>query len=110
MRQLETRLRAGGLWREHDLVFPSVIGTPLNNPNVTHAFQRHLARLGLPRIRFHDPRYTAATLMLSQGVHPKIVQEMLGHSQIGLTMDTYSHVLPLMQREAAERMEAIRGK
>ena len=56
------------------------------------------------RIRFHDLRDTAATLSLSQGVHPKIVQERLGHSQISLTLDTYSHVLPSMQKEAAQKL------
>jgi hypothetical protein len=66
-----------------------------------------LKRVGLPDIRFHDLRHTSATLLLSQGVHPKIVQERLGHSQIGVTMDTYSHVLPTMQREAAGKMNAI---
>jgi integrase len=59
----------------------------------------------LPDIRFHDPRHTAATLMLQQGIHPKVVQERLGHSQISLTLDTYSHVLPNMQEEAAEKIE-----
>jgi integrase len=58
-------------------------------------------------MRFHDLRHTAATLMLSAGVHPKVVQETLGHSQISLTLDTYSHVLPTMQDEAAEKMNKI---
>lgn len=61
----------------------------------------------LPRIRFHDLRHTAATLLLSAGVHPKVVQEMLGHAQINLTLDTYSHVLPTMQDEAAAKMNDI---
>ena len=64
----------------------------------------------MPRIRFHDLRHTAATLLLSQGVHPKIVQERLGHSQISLTLDTYSHVLPSMQKEAAEKLDALFAK
>ena len=62
---------------------------------------------GLPNIRFHDLRHTAATLMLQQGTHPKIVQERLGHSDISLTLNTYSHVLPSMQEEAAEKMDEI---
>ena len=61
----------------------------------------------LPDIRFHDLRHTAATLMLQQGTHPKIVQERLGHSDISLTLNTYSHVLPSMQEEAAEKMDEI---
>ena len=61
----------------------------------------------LPIIRFHDLRHTAATIMLSQGVHPKIVQERLGHSTISMTLDTYSHVLPTMQKEAAEKLDRL---
>ena len=64
-------------------------------------------KVGLPRIRFHDLRHTAATLMLSLGVHPKIVQERLGHANIAMTLDTYSHVLPTMQREAADKMDRL---
>lgn len=66
-----------------------------------------LRAAGLPRIRFHDLRYTAATLLLGQGVHPKIVQERLGHSQIAITLDTYYHVPPSMQREAAQRLDDL---
>lgn len=64
-------------------------------------------RAGAPRIRFHDLRHTAATLLLGRGVHPKIVSEMLGHSTIAITLDTYSHVTPTMQREAAAAMDAV---
>jgi integrase len=66
-----------------------------------------LKRAGLPEIRFHDLRHTAATLLLAEGVHPKIVQERLGHSQISVTLDTYSHVLPTMQREAAGKLNRL---
>ena len=66
-----------------------------------------LKRAGLPMIRFHDLRHTAATLLLTRGVHPKIVQERLGHSQISLTLDTYSHVLPGMGREAASKLDEL---
>jgi len=71
------------------------------------SFYPLLNRGGLPRIRFHDLRHTAATLLLVQGVHPKIVQDLLGHSTINLTMDVYSHVLPNLQEEAATKMEAL---
>lgn len=64
---------------------------------------------GVPRIRFHDLRHTAATLLLEQGEHPKVVQEMLGHSQIGLTLDTYSHVTPGMHRKAADTFDRLLG-
>jgi integrase len=61
----------------------------------------------LPSIRFHDLRHTSATLLLSAGVHPKVVQERLGHSQISVTLDTYSHVLPTMQRDAANKLDQV---
>jgi integrase len=61
----------------------------------------------LPPMRFHDLRHACASLLLVQGVHPRVVMETLGHSQISLTMDTYSHVIPALQREAADRMEAV---
>jgi integrase len=64
-----------------------------------------LERAGLPRIRFHDLRHTFATVLLSRGTHPKVVQEMLGHANISQTMDTYSHVLPDMQDRAVAAMQ-----
>lgn len=99
--------RAGVRWQENDLIFPSVIGTPLDHRNLFRDFKIILNSAGLPDIRFHDLRHTAATLMLLQGIHPKVVQERLGHSDISLTLNTYSHVLPSMQEEAAEKMDEI---
>jgi len=107
VRQLEERLLAGGRWHDWGLVFPSTIGTPLDGANVTKRLQAHLERVGLPRQRFHDLRHCCASLLLAQGVHPRVVMEVLGHSQIALTMDTYSHVMPTMQREAAALMDGI---
>jgi integrase len=109
VRQLEERLLAGSRWREHGLVFPSSIGTPLHAASVTHRFQTLLARAQLPRQRFHDLRHCAATLMLVQGVSMRVVMETLGHSQISLTMNTYSHVMPALQQDAADRMDALFG-
>ena len=106
-RQLQERLWAGSKWRSSDLVFTTSIGTPLDGSSVTHRLQRLLAQAGLPRLRFHDLRHSAATLLLAQGVHPRIVMETLGHSQISLTLNTYSHVIPSLQRQAADRMEDI---
>ncbi len=92
------QLKAGSLWQDTDLVFTTITGTPLNVGNLIYrSFRPLLKRAGLPQIRIHDLRHTAATLLLGKGVHPKIVQEMLGHSTITQTMDTYSHVLPDMQ-------------
>jgi integrase len=106
-RQLEERLQAGPYWQDHRLVFPTTLGTPLDARNVTRWYHRLLDRAELPHRRFHDLRHTAASLLLVQGVAPRVVMETLGHSQISLTMDTYSHVMPVLQRDAAEQMEAI---
>jgi integrase len=105
-RQLQKRLAAGPFWRENDLVFASTVGTPVDVSNLTYrSFRPLLERAGLPRIRFHDLRHTCATILLSKGTHPKIVQEMLGHATITQTMDTYSHVLPDMQDGAVSALQ-----
>lgn len=105
--QKKERLVAGSRWQQTELVFTSTIGTPLDERNVRRAFGNLLTAAKLPEIRIHDLRHTCATLLLAQGVHPKVVQETLGHSQISLTMDTYSHVLPHLGREAADKMNAL---
>ena len=107
VRQLEERLVAGSRWIDSGLVFTTSIGSPLEGTNVTRYFQTILERAGLPRIRFHDLRHTCASLLLAQGVQPRMVMETLGHSQISLTMNTYSHVMPAMRKDAADRMDAI---
>lgn len=109
IRQMEERLAKGPDWHDTGLVFTSEIGTALDDRNVTHRFQRTLKRLELRRQRFHDLRHCCATLLLSRGVHPRIVMETLGHSQISLTLNTYSHVMPALQREAADQMESLLG-
>ena len=105
-RQAVVRLAAEERWADLDLVFPSERGALADGPNITHRFHKLLARAGLPSMRFHDLRHACASLLLVQGVHPRVVMETLGHSQISLTMNTYSHVLPPLQREAAEKMQA----
>lgn len=108
--QWEFRERDRGRWGEayveRDLVFATRQGRPLSHRNVFREFKRLLKKADLPAIRFHDLRHTNATLMLGQGVHPKVVQERLGHSQVGITLNTYSHILPGMGREAVERLGA----
>lgn len=106
-RQLRERLWAGSRWQEGGFVFTSTIGTPLDGSNVTHRLQRLLRDAGLPKQRFHDLRHSAASLLLVQGVHARVVMEMLGHSQISLTLNTYSHVIPSLQEEAAQRMQEL---
>lgn len=104
------QLQEAGLnWDEMTLVFCNSDGGPISPDTVTHAFSKIIKRLGLPYIRFHDLRHTHATLMLKQGIHPKIVSERLGHSSINITLDTYSHVLPGMQETAALAFEEAVG-
>jgi integrase len=106
-RQLEERMKLAGLWQDHGLVFPSQVGTPLSGRNLIRSFKRHLERGGLPQsFRFHDLRHTCATLLLRQGVNPKFVQELLGHGDVSLTLNVYSHVLPDMGNQAAIAMDA----
>jgi len=95
------------LEEERDLVFARTDGSPLDPGTVTHTFRRAITRAGLPPLRFHDLRHTHATLMLQAGVHPKIVQERLGHGSIAVTLDTYSHVVEGLQEKAAQRFEGF---
>ncbi len=106
-RQLAQRLAAGPLWEDWGLVFPTAVGTPLHRSDVLRTLHRHCAAAGLPPMRFHDLRHACASLLLAQGIHPRVVMETLGHSTIGLTMDVYTHVLPTLQREAAQSMDAL---
>ena len=106
-RQLERRLAAGPKWHEAGFVFTTRDGKPLDGGNVTRDFKRLLEKAGLPPLRFHDLRHSCASFLLAQGVGPRVVMEILGHSQISLTMNTYAHVLPSLQKEAAHRMNAL---
>jgi integrase len=108
-RQLEQRLSAGPLWHDQDLVFCGTAGKPLDPSTETGQFSDTLKRAGLPHVRFHDLRHTAATLLLAQGTHPKVVSEMLGHGTIALTLDTYSHLVPALHEQAAATMDALFG-
>lgn len=102
-------LFVGDRWedKENLIMFPSTIGTPLEPRNLFRHFQEIIKQAELPRIRFHDIRHTAATLMFKEGIHPKVVQEILGHSSISLTLDTYSHVIPSMQEEVASKLNTL---
>lgn len=107
IRQLQERLLAGQTWQEHGLVFTTTIGTPLDARNVVRHFHGLLETAGLPRMRFHDLRHTAASLLLAQGLELRVVQEVLGHSQISLTANLYAHVMPVLMKEAAAKMDAV---
>lgn len=105
--QAQERLKLGPAWEDRDLVFPNTIGKPMDGIHLLQrSFYPLLKKAGLPRMRFHDLRHTAATLLLGRGINPKIVSEMLGHSQIGITLGLYSHVTPHMQQQAADAMDA----
>jgi len=108
VRQQAEKALAGSSYEDHDLVFAQANGRPLNGRNLTRReFKRLLSMAKLPPIRFHDLRHTHATLLLGAGVPAKVVSSRLGHSQIGITLNTYSHVLPSMQEEAADKLEDI---
>ncbi len=107
VRQLEERLIAGARWQDSGLVFTNTVGGPLEASNVLKAFKRQLIAAGLPEQRFHDLRHAAASLLLAQGVAPRVVMDILGHSQMATTMDLYSHVMPAAHQDAAARMDAI---
>jgi len=105
--QAAERLLVGAGWRDHDLVFAKVDGTPLHPERFSREFTRRSARLGLPPIRLHDLRHGWATMALAAGFHPKVVQERLGHASISITLDLYSHVSPALHGEAAETVAAL---
>jgi len=109
LRQMEERLRRASVWQDHDLVFCNQAGGALHASNLRRAFRRLIARAGVPYIRPYDMRHTAATLLLLASVHPKVVSEMLGHSSVTITLSIYSHVLPMIQRDAAAAMDRIFG-
>ncbi|MDN5655594.1 MAG: site-specific integrase, partial [Kocuria sp.] len=89
------------------LVFTSQTGTPIEPRNVNRAFVSLLDSAGLRRVKLHDLRHTCASLLLAQGVSPRVVMELLGHSAIAVTMNTYSHVIPALQDDSAQRMDAL---
>lgn len=106
-RQNEHRLLMGAGWQDHDLVFADVDGNPLHPERVSRVFRETVDDLGLPPIRLHDLRHTWATLALRAKVHPKVVQERLGHANVAITLGIYSHVAPTLHEEAAETVAAL---
>ncbi|SNS32575.1 Site-specific recombinase XerD [Geodermatophilus pulveris] len=106
-RQLGERMLAGSEWHDEDLVFAQPNGRPIDKKTDYDDWTRLLHKAGVRHVRLHDGRHTAATLLLSENVHPRVVMELLGHSQMRTTMDIYSHVMPALAREAADRMSAL---
>lgn len=103
--QIEQRLAAGPVWQDNGYVFCQPNGKLLHPEKVTNEFRRIVVRSGLPHLSLKGLRHAHATLLLSAGVHPKVVSERLGHSNIGVTMDIYSHVMPGMQEAAAQALD-----
>ena len=98
---------AGDEWHDEDLVFAQPNGRPIDKKADYKPGASCSSEAGVRHVRLHDGRHTAATLLLSEGVHPRVVMELLGHSQMRTTMDIYSHVMPALAREAADRMGAV---
>ena len=107
VRQLEDKMLAGERWKESRLVFATSLGTPLNPRNVLRSFHRLLRKIGIPQQGVHNLRHSCASLLLQQNVHARTIMDVLGHSRIGITMDTYSHVMPQTMRAAADVMNSV---
>ena len=105
--QLEARLKAGATWQEQGLVFPNMYGRYFSRTKLYILFNKVLKEAGLPHMRFHDLRHSTATLLLSMGVPAKVVQEILRHSTISTTLNTYAQVLPEMHRDAMDKMDSF---
>jgi integrase len=105
--QVQDRLKMGPAWHDYNLVFTTRDGKPQRESTVLRVLKRFADHAGVPPIRFHDLRHTHATILLRQGVHPKVVAERLGHVRVSFTLEVYSHVLPDTQREATKAMERV---
>ncbi|MCZ6846857.1 MAG: site-specific integrase, partial [Alphaproteobacteria bacterium] len=104
------RLKLGPVYADKDLVFPWPDGSPWPPDSFSSSFAAAMRSAGLQHVNFHSLRHSHATLLLKQGIHPKIVSERLGHAKVGTTLDIYSHVIPGMQDEAAQQIDgALRG-
>jgi integrase len=107
VRQAGEQLRAAAIWPDSDLVFRTEAGQPLQQSTVHNVWVRLLKAAALPRVRPHDLRHGVATLLLADGVHPRVVQELLGHSTVSMTLDRYSHVLPALHADAVARLGVL---
>lgn len=105
--QFKEMMAAGERWQDHDLVFPSTIGTPQDRDHLRRRYKRFLKKAGLPVIRFHDLRHTAAALMLNNNIPVIVVSRRLGHAQPSITLDVYGHLIPTKQKEVASLMDQL---
>jgi integrase len=106
-RQHETQKKAGEAWQEYGLIFTSANGTPIHFRNLLRDFKHLLKAAGLPIIRFHDLRHTAASIMLNYGIPVIVVSRRLGHAKPSITLDVYGHLIPSMQEEAAQKIDEL---
>lgn len=106
-RQADARLLAGPRWVDHHLVFCTRWGTPFDGPNITRYTQQVLARAGLPKLRFHDLRDSCASLLAAQGLPAHEISRLLGHSDVRLTLNRYTHVFAAARRRAADAMDPL---
>lgn len=109
MRQQAMRAKSGDSWQDSDLVFTTRTGRPIEGSNVLRSFHRLSATAGVPRIRVHDARHGAATLLAAGNIHPRVAMEILGHSKISVTMDIYTHVPDDLKRAAIAHMDRVLG-
>ena len=109
VQQLETRLKQGDDWESRDLVFPDLRGGYFSPSYLLRMFKKLLEEAGLPHMHFHDLRHSAATILLSMGVNMKVIQELLGHGDIAITLGLYSHLLPSMQKEIVDKWDDVFG-
>ena len=105
--QFEEIIASEDAWQDHNLVFPSSIGTPLDRDNLRRRYKKLLKKAGLPEIRFHDLRHTAASLMLNNNIPVIVVSRRLGHAQPSITLDVYGHLIPTKQQEVASLMDQL---
>jgi integrase len=106
-RQQRERLAAGEQWEENNLIFTTGNGTPIHQRNLLRDFKKLLQDAGLPSIRFHDLRHTAASLLLNQGIPVITVSRRLGHAKASITLDVYGHLIPSMQSKVAELIDDL---
>ena len=106
-KQKEIRAQKGNDWQDNNLIFPTSNGTPLSQRNLTRDFLKVIRRTELPRLRFHDLRHTAASLMINRGIPIVVVSKILGHSKPGVTLNIYAHCVSESQFKAAKVMEEI---
>lgn len=109
VKQEQRRLKVGEAWESRDLVFPDLTGGYLNPIHVLRMFKKLLERAELPHMHFHDLRHSAATILISMGINPKVIQELLGHSDISITLGIYGHLFPSMQKDVVDKWQDVFG-